>query len=304
MKMLLPVIIISVFLTTVILMMFVLSSSGILLPGVVMKRLQKMGLTLDSSGPKDNSVLKEEAAEEKSLAEIKAAKPTRLYLAGYRNSASKVKIFIYRAIFTLLLVAGAAGLAVMKKLPWPEAILLGGCAFVLGWVLFFNLWLSSKIKARRREVAINLADTLDLLVICLEAGLSFEASLLKVAKEQKRSSRILSDELLYTNREILAGKSRHDALHSLSSRCGDQANLRSLIAIIIQAEKFGASLANVLRIQADSLRFAQGQDIKESIQKVPIKLLFPLIFCVFPTLFIVAIGPALIYLFNTLMKVK
>ncbi len=293
-----------VFTGTSILTAFGLLSLGILSPGPIVARLSKLGLMEGTVKEKEVSVLKEEAeTEAKALEAVKSATPNRIYLAGYRTASAKSKIMIYRALVTTLLVFAAILGANLQHLPWASSLLLAGCAFALGWHLFFHLWLSAKIETRRKDVAINLADTMDLLVICLEAGLSFEAALLKVAKEQKRYSRILSDELLYTNREILAGKSRHDALHSLSVRCGNQANLRSLIAIIIQAEKFGASLANVLRIQADSLRFTRSQDIKESIQKVPIKLLFPLIFCILPTLFIVSIGPAGIYLYDALMQV-
>lgn len=229
----------------------------------------------------------------------------KLYSAGYRNSNSRRQFFIYKVILTLGLIFAALWFRDVKQLSMSQSFILGSFAIIIGWKILPNLWLSSRIKARQAEVIANLADTLDLLVICLEAGLSFDSAILKVANEQRRTCKILSDEFFYTNREILAGKPRDEALRSLSVRCGGQTDMKALVALIIQSEKFGSSMSRTLRVHAELLRFKKSQRIKEYINKVPTKLLFPIVFFILPSLFVILIGPAVISLmhsFNKLLK--
>jgi tight adherence protein C len=142
---------------------------------------------------------------------------------------------------------------------------------------------------------------LDLLVICLEAGLALNAALVRITKELRWTSPALSDELEYTNREIMMGRSRPEALRSLGQRCG-HADFNALLAVIIQSEKFGMSLAKTLRIQVEAMRIKRRQKLQEAIHKMPVKMVFPLVFCIFPELLAVILGPAAIYIWQYYLK--
>ena len=136
-------------------------------------------------------------------------------------------------------------------------------------------------------------------MVALEAGLSFDAALVRIGEEQRRVSTHISREFLYTNQEILVGKSREQALKGLAERCGID-EVDSMVRAVLQSNKLGTSLVKTLRIQSESLRKKRRQDIHAQILKAPVKLIFPLLFFIFPTLVIIILGPSIVQIFRHL----
>jgi len=153
-----------------------------------------------------------------------------------------------------------------------------------------EFWLTRRIKARRKAILLALPDTLDLLTISVRAGLGFDAALAKVVE---KSVGPLSDEFRRVLAEVRVGKSRRESLRDLADRTEVPA-LSAFIAAIIQAEQLGVAISKVLVVQSDQLRIERRQRAEESAAKAPIKMMFPLVGCIFPSLFVVILGPALI----------
>lgn len=164
---------------------------------------------------------------------------------------------------------------------------------VLGF--YFPLfWLNYKISRRQHEMERALPDALDLLTISVEAGLGFDAAMSKVAE---KSNNELSRAFARVNAEIRLGKLRRDALRDMATRAGVQ-DISNFIAAVIQADQLGVSLSKVLRIQSEQMRVRRRQRAEELAAQAPIKMLFPLVFLVFPSIFIVLLGPAMIQMMN------
>ena len=163
---------------------------------------------------------------------------------------------------------------------------------VFGVIGFFipEMWLSRRVKARQKAILLAIPDTLDLLTISVRAGLGFDQALAKVVEKTKGP---LADEYRRVLAEIRVGKSRRDALRDVVSRTEVPA-LTNFIGAILQAEQLGVSISKVLQVQSDQLRIERRQRAEEMAAKAPIKMLFPLVGCIFPSLFIVILGPALI----------
>ncbi len=156
-----------------------------------------------------------------------------------------------------------------------------------------DVWLWIKTARRRDKIAKGLPDALDLLVVCVEAGLGLDSAINRVADEIQLSNKVLSDELRFFNLELRAGKLRRDALRNLARRI-DLTDVNSLVTLLIQTDKFGTSVAQALRVYSDSLRTKRYQRAEEIAAKLPIKLIFPLILFIFPSLFVAILGPAAI----------
>jgi len=193
-----------------------------------------------------------------------------------------------------VVVAGAAAGVVFLVV----GVVLGNIAFgimvsVAGGVIGFlapEIWLSRRIKKRRQAILVAVPDTLDLLTISVKAGLGFDAALGKVVE---KTSGPLSEEFRRTLQEVRMGKVRRDALRDLTGRT-DVPALTNFIAAIIQAEQLGVSISKVLQVQSEQLRIDRRQRAEEAAAKAPIKMLFPLVGCIFPSMFIVILGPAII----------
>jgi len=183
----------------------------------------------------------------------------------------------------------------------PSIVLLLLMAVIAGYILP-DLWLRRSIRKRQEEITDSLPDGLDLLVVCVEAGLGLNASFLKITEEFKLASPALSEEFDIVNREMVAGKPRQEALRALSERTGVE-DVKSLVAMLVQTEKLGTSLAQSLRIHSDSLRTRRRQGAEEAAAKTTIKLVFPLVFLMFPALFIVILGPGVIQVLKILVPV-
>jgi tight adherence protein C len=176
---------------------------------------------------------------------------------------------------------------------------------VLAVVGFYlpTLWLMQKASARKLEVTHALPDALDLMVVCVEAGLGLNAAILKVASEMQLASPVLAMELRQVNNEMKAGINRIDALRNLAERTG-VADVKSLVAVLVQTDRLGTSVAASLRAQSDSLRVKRRQRAEEAAHKVAVKLVFPLVLCIFPELLTILLGPGMISIYRALSSVN
>jgi tight adherence protein C len=175
----------------------------------------------------------------------------------------------------------------------------GFIAAVLGLVIGFfgpDFWLSNRIRARQKAILLAIPDVLDLLTISVKAGLGFDAALGKVVEKTEGP---LTDEFRRTLAEVRIGKARREALREMVGRTNVPA-LTNFVSAIIQAEQLGVAIANVLEVQSEQLRIQRRQRAEEMAAKAPIKMLFPLVGCIFPSMFIVILGPALILIVNNL----
>jgi tight adherence protein C len=153
-----------------------------------------------------------------------------------------------------------------------------------------NIVLTNAVQRRQHVLRSSLADSIDLLTICVEAGLGFDAAMAHVSKN---TTGPLADEFYRTLQEVQLGRSRNEAMRNLAAR-SNVPELRAFVLAMVQADVFGVSVANVLRVQAKDMRMKRRQLAEERAMKVPIKVLFPVLFCIFPALFVVILGPAII----------
>ncbi|HLB25181.1 MAG TPA: type II secretion system F family protein, partial [Nitrospirota bacterium] len=179
------------------------------------------------------------------------------------------------------------------------AVALGSASCIVG-LLIPNVWLGEKIKKRKTQIFHTLPDVLDLLTVCVEAGLGLDAALIKITEEKQLRKQVLAAEIRTVSREIRAGKPRIDALRDLGERTGVD-DIKSLVGLLIQTEKLGASLSRSLRVHSDSLRTKRRQIAEEAAAKTSVKMIFPLAFFIFPALMVVLLGPAVIRIFDSLL---
>jgi tight adherence protein C len=222
----------------------------------------------------------------------------QLMQAGFRGENAVV---IYRALQMVSLVTFPAAVAFACALMGrsvSNAMIFILFAFVIGFFLPRFL-LARMIKGRQQRVRWGLADALDLMVVSIEAGLGLNAAMMRVSEELKTVHPDISGEFELANLEIRVGRDRDEALRNLAERTGVD-DLRSLVAMLIQADRFGTSIARAVRVFSDSLRTKRRQRAEQAAQKAAVKLLFPLACFLFPTLFIAILGPAALNLIDTL----
>nr|NIY11157.1 type II secretion system F family protein [Gemmatimonadota bacterium] len=203
----------------------------------------------------------------------------------------------------------AAGLAIatlvggaLLNVRLPTTLFLAVWLAALGWLLP-NWYVLQRRRKRRTEISAALADALDLLVACVEAGVGLNQALVRVAEEVRNISEALSAELAMVNLEIRAGTPRDRALRNLAERTGLE-DIENLVSTLIQTERFGTSVGRALRVQADTLRQKRRQRAEEAAAKTTIKLVFPLVMFIFPALFVVVLGPAAIQVVKALMEMQ
>jgi tight adherence protein C len=218
--------------------------------------------------------------------------------AGYRDRKIVKNFFGAKILLAVLLPA----LFIVFKLLAPSAVghLIMLFLFVLlalaGYYLP-NLWLRHKLRVRQEKITEGFPDALDLLVVCVEAGMGLDAAINRVGEEMRLSSPEISDEFKLLTLELRAGKSRREALRNLALRT-DLDDVNSLVSLLIQTDRFGTSVAQALRVHSDAMRTKRYQRAEEAAMKLPVKILFPMLFCIFPTLFIVILGPPFIQAFR------
>ena len=221
--------------------------------------------------------------------------------AGYRREGT---IILYFGIKTLLaalfpFLFFLVKLLVIRVIP-PITVLGGAVLLALTGFYLPNLWLLIVTGRRQEMIQRGLPDALDLMVVCAEAGIGLDAAINRVGEEMKLGNQPLSDEFQLLSLELRAGKPRREALRNLSVRTGLD-DIKSLSTLLIQTERFGTSIAQALRVHSDAMRTKRFQRAEEVAAKLPVKLLFPLILFIFPSLFVAILGPAVIRIYRTLL---
>ena len=225
----------------------------------------------------------------------------RFLMAGLRKANAPVLFWESKFLFAFSLpICFFLGITFLKPVDGSTKLF---ASLFLGFSGYYSpdLWLRMKTSARKNKIFEGLPDALDLLVVCVEAGMGLDAAINRVAKEIKLSNEVLSEELNILNLEIRAGKSRQDALRNLATRTGIE-DIRGLVTLLIQADKFGTSVAQSLRVFSDSFRTKRFQKAEEIAAKLPVKLMVPLIIFVFPSLFVVILGPAAIRIYEVFLR--
>jgi tight adherence protein C len=246
-------------------------------------RLSRMGGRLGSASSTD--------VAEKRLA--MAGNPGDLRVSDWMG----VKLMVALAVGGIMLLFGLVMIqgSLIDAGAITERLMFVMVGFGIGFLLP-EFWLGSKIKARQKVILKMIPDTLDLLTISVRAGLGFDAALAKVVEKMPGP---LTDEFRRALAEVRVGKARRDALRDMVPRT-NVAPLSAFIGAIIQAEQLGVSISKVLQVQSDQLRIERRQRAEEQAAKAPIKMLFPLVGCIFPSLFIVILGPAMISIIATM----
>jgi tight adherence protein C len=224
----------------------------------------------------------------------------KLANAGFRSD-SAVAVYLGLRFVTLIACTLLALAIFLPKYGMTYAalkpiVVAAGFGFYLPSVI---LWFLR--KKRQEEIFLSLPDALDLLVVCVESGLGLDAAMRKVCDEMKDHAKVISEELSLANFQLQMGRPRREVLHDLGVRTGVD-DVRSLAAILIQADRFGSSIAQALRVQSDSMRTRRKQLAEEKAAKTAVQLIFPLVLFIFPGIFVVLVGPAAISIMNTMMK--
>ena len=249
------------------------------------------------SGPLAKLVLPQEGWESSNLR-------IRFMNAGYRYSTAPVLFFAGKTLLALalpgllVLYFGLFGGPESK----PVAMLSSLVAIAALGYFLPNAWLMWRIGNRQREIFESFPDALDLMTVCVEAGLALDAALARVGEEMRLKSITLAEELHLVSLEMRAGSSRERALRNLALRTGVE-EIDSLVALLVQSDRFGTSVADSLRVHSEGLRTKRRLRAEEAAAKIPVKLLFPLLFCIFPALMLVLLGPPFITMFHVLFPI-
>jgi tight adherence protein C len=223
-----------------------------------------------------------------------------LVQAGY-SDPNAVSIY-WASRVALALGLPSAGMVILPLLGAGSTQVLLGLVWLgtVGWIgpTFF---LRSRLKARQKELQLALPDMLDMLVVCVEAGLGLNQALVRVSDEIDHVSALMSEQLAMVNLEMRAGTPRDEALKNLAERTG-LVDIRSLVSMLIQTDRFGTSVADALRVHSETMRTKRRQRAEEAAAKTTIKLVFPLVLFVFPAMFVVVLGPSALAIFRTFSK--
>jgi tight adherence protein C len=213
----------------------------------------------------------------------------RLHQAGYRGTRAVRVFWGLRIFLAVVLGLGLLLVAMLSNAVMKDFLLLGGLGAFAGYMLPF-LTVYRKAKARVLEMKESLPDMLDLLVVCVEAGMGVDAALTRVGNEQSAQGLALGEELMLASQEMQAGAVRKEALIRLADRVGLD-EFKGLVTFLTQTEELGGSIARSLRVYAETMRDKRSQAAEEAARKTVIKLIFPLVFFILPAIFILIIGP-------------
>jgi tight adherence protein C len=231
----------------------------------------------------------------KSTAEVSVVQQ-RLIRAGYRSDSALRFFYGAKAVVPLILCMVAFVTGAGNYSPFFAYLVALGLGFLAP-----DFWLGNRISARQARIRRGLPDVLDLLVICIEAGLSLDQSVSRTAEELSLAQPAICDELDIVVLEQRAGLPRADAWRHFAERTNVD-SVRNLVSVLIQSEKFGTSIAKTLRIHSDTLRTQRRQTVEEQAAKTTVKLVFPLVLFIFPSLFLVTLGPAAIVVMESFDK--
>lgn len=242
-----------------------------------------------------------ESLRPKSDAELSRTRK-RLVRAGYYGQNDPViffgsKVFMAILLFVLFIIIK---FAFLKALPAEKFLLLMISSAVAGFFIP-DLYLYRKTQERKRKIFEGFPDALDLMVVCVEAGMGLDSSIKRVGDEMALKNKVLSDEFRMLSLELRAGKPRTDALRNLAMRT-DLEDIASLVTLLIQTDRFGTRVAQALRVHSDSMRSKRFLRAEEMAAKLPIKILFPLVLFILPALIITLIGPAAIKFYREIVQ--
>lgn len=237
----------------------------------------------EPKGLRANTKRAQKAVEKRTLGD-------RLVHAGLYKKNSTTYFVITQLALAVIPMIAAFLAARLFGVPMLVAGIIGLATAIAG-IVFPGLWLDFKKSSRQTALRRALPDALDVLIVCVEAGLSLPAAIVRVSKELATAHPMLSTELTIVHREIQMGNSTGGALRNFANRF-DVDELRSLASVIQQSDKFGASIVKALRVHGETLRRKRFQMAQEKAQKAAVKLLFPTVLCIFPAMFIVILGPA------------
>jgi tight adherence protein C len=219
--------------------------------------------------------------------------------AGFRRDIS-MSFFGSKVALALLLpmIFSITRMFAFKTMPTTQYAIT---VLILAMIGFYipGVWIKGRISRRRDHIFKGFPNALDLMVVCVEAGTSLDAAIAKVGEEMTLGSKVLSDEFKLLSLELRAGKSRKEALQNLALRC-DLDDVNSLVTLLIQTDKFGTSIAQALRVYSDSMRTTRQQRAEEQAAKLPVKMIFPMVLFLFPSLFVVVVGPGAMKIFSAL----
>jgi tight adherence protein C len=252
--------------------------------------LKHLTLT-DTVGPTLSRVSKLLPTSSKEMSRIRR----RMARAGFTTPAAAV---IFAALEVALpVVAGASSIAIFGS---PRGIMVGSLLAIAAY-LVPGLVVGRLATRRQQQIRNGLPDALDLVIVCVEAGLSLDQAVLKASEELELSHPALADELQQVTNEIRAGKPRMEAFRNFADRTKVD-DVRALVAMLIQTDRFGTSIAQALRTHADTGRTVRRQRAEERAAKLGVKLVFPLVFCLFPAMYVVTLGPGAIRIIRVLIQ--
>jgi tight adherence protein C len=219
---------------------------------------------------------------------------TRLEMAGNPMRLDPAFFLLLRFLLALILGGAIFFVFALSRRNWVQGLLLTALFTFLGFVLP-DMWLTSLIKRRQRNIFRSMPDALDLLTISVEAGLGFDAAMAQVHEKWEDD---LSLEFGRVLREVRLGKTRREALRNMADRLG-VAEMTSFVAAVIQSEQLGVSMGTVLRIQSDQMRVRRRQMAEEEAQRAPVKIVFPIGLLIFPSLLVILLGPAILQMLSS-----
>jgi tight adherence protein C len=293
-------------------LLFVLLAAGLSLAGMklwvkpkeAMERVAGTGISQHDSTPRHPSLVFHDIV--KRLGNLVPASPKdvtvmqrRLIRAGYRNPNALKILYGAKALFGVLVPVVTGLVLLNSNMDSSNKFAAMVAAVAIG---FFgpNEYVRMVAKKRQKQIHRGLANALDLLVVCVESGLGLDQAILQVAKELEQAHPEITEELAIVNLELKAGKRRAEALRNLADRTAVE-DLKKLVAVLIQADRFGTGVAQSLRAHSDYMRVQARQIAEEKAAKLGVKLVFPIFFCILPSLFVVTVGPVVMRIMRQLL---